>query len=54
MHAGVTSVMFHARLPERVSNDHQSFLPRNDGTFLVVNLLLPSKELLLQLSDACQ
>jgi hypothetical protein len=41
---GVTSVMFCASLPKRMSKGRQSFLPRDDGTFSAVKLPLPSKE----------
>jgi hypothetical protein len=50
---GVTSVVFHARIPDHVREGHQALLPRNDGALSTIKLLPSSKELLLQLDNHC-
>jgi hypothetical protein len=39
----MTSIMFRVHLPKRSRKGRQPFLPRNDGTFLVVQLRLPGQ-----------
>jgi hypothetical protein len=45
-----TSVVSCVHLPECAHEDHQSFLPRDHDTLSAIQLLLPSKELPLQLN----
>jgi hypothetical protein len=45
-----TSVAFHVHLPKHTQKGCQSFLPRDHGTLLAVQLPLSSKELPLQLN----
>jgi hypothetical protein len=42
-------ITFHACLPKRTCESHQSILPRGDGAFPAIQLSLSGKELLLQL-----
>jgi hypothetical protein len=48
IHAGTTSITFHARILERVSEGHQALLPRDNDALSTIKLLPPGKELLLQ------